>query len=1199
MALLLPLTAMAQKDLPYEYGFETALADEGWTVITNRTNTSINTSFKNSGSSAFRFFYSDTPPQYLISPELNSGTDAVAVTFYYRANSLNYEESFQVGYSTTTADVEAFTWDDEVKTNSTAWTVYEGSYPAGTKYVAVKYTANDMYALWLDDITISKTSSCLKPKGLAVDGITVSSAQVTWTAEGGLDGYNLRYKAAADEEYTTVEGITEGTYTLEGLTQNTGYEVSVQAVCSAEEQSDWATAVSFTTLENCQKPSNYDYSLITSTARSVTLGWILADEEQDAWQISYSTSSGFNPDEGTIVNVNTNPATIEGLTPETRYYFTVRAFCGGDEYSSWMPTINRTTPASCVKPTSWAQPIVQNVTSLSFAWTPGDEEQDAWQVAYWKEGDVNLQSGSFSVDDPAITTVMTNQASVTINDLLPGTTYYFAVRAFCGGDDYSAWLGPATLATLEAYPAPTGVAAENIGSTNADITWAGRGDETSWNLRYRPIPEGKKLWDFENGLGDWTNVVKGEGTGWNTADLTTSFEGTYTAHSGTHVAITRSWSSSAVNADNWLISPELELGGTLSYCVMDDGIYHEYYTVMISTEGNEPENFSLLYEPAAPPTDTWQQVTIDLSEYEGKKGYIAFHHVDYDQDFLLIDDIALNKGEETPWTEVTGVTAPYTLEGLTPETMYEVEVQAVFNPVTPADEPVSQWAGTTLTTLSAMAPLTDVTADNITATTADIDWTVNGVEKKWNLRYRPMPEGNQLWDFEGGLGDWTNVVKGEGNGWTAYKSSQMGAQYTAHSGSQVAMTRSWYSSGAVDADNWLISPELELGGTLSYWVMDDGSYHEYYTVMISTEGNEPESFSLLYEPAAPPTYTWKQVTIDLSEYEGKKGYIAFHHEDNDQDFLFIDDVSIAFENTNPWTEVNGVAEHPMTLNGLEGGTTYEVEVQAVYDDGATSDWVAGQFTTTSDLVLLDNDFDLPEGQKNTDKLAQFVGKTANVTLSGRTLYKDGSWNTIILPFKLTLEEMEKSPLAGAEIKWVQPSSTVEGTHVTLYLDDEDEAFYADYPYFVRWESGENITDPTFEGVTITTAEESMAPMSYDYNIYSIGFYNAYQLLPEDQLAEDEPLIYYMSSDNKLRFTGKPRVMGAFRHGFIFRKGEAGALSFTIYEDGAETTGIAEIDGGKMQRDAADGVYSLQGVKLNAQPKQKGVYIVNGKKVVIK
>ena len=53
---------------------------------------------------------------------------------------------------------------------------------------------------------------------------------------------------------------------------------------------------------------------------------------------------------------------------------------------------------------------------------------------------------------------------------------------------------------------------------------------------------------------------------------------------------------------------------------------------------------------------------------------------------------------------------------------------------------------------------------------------------------------------------------------------------------------------------------------------------------------------------------------------------------------------------------------------------------------------------------------LADGSDNTETITGADGYVADVTLSGRTLYKDGAWNTICLPFNVTLDS---SPLAGA------------------------------------------------------------------------------------------------------------------------------------------------------------------------------------------
>ena len=92
--------------------------------------------------------------------------------------------------------------------------------------------------------------------------------------------------------------------------------------------------------------------------------------------------------------------------------------------------------------------------------------------------------------------------------------------------------------------------------------------------------------------------------------------------------------------------------------------------------------------------------------------------------------------------------------------------------------------------------------------------------------------------------------------------------------------------------------------------------------------------------------------------------------------------------------------------------------------------------------------------------AALIGEEfSSVTLQGRTLYKDGDWNTLTLPFALSAAEIAASPLAGATIM------TLDGT--TSNLDGEGlltlnfETAYdptiapsgsivAGRPYIVKW-----------------------------------------------------------------------------------------------------------------------------------------------------
>ena len=120
--------AWAQKALPYSYGFEeSSSVTSGWSKVNCHSSTenyNVGASGVHEGTYAFRFYYNTNPPQYLISPELATSAYSLKVSFWYKAYSSSYEESFKFGYSTTDAETSSFTWEDEVKTKSTTWTEY-------------------------------------------------------------------------------------------------------------------------------------------------------------------------------------------------------------------------------------------------------------------------------------------------------------------------------------------------------------------------------------------------------------------------------------------------------------------------------------------------------------------------------------------------------------------------------------------------------------------------------------------------------------------------------------------------------------------------------------------------------------------------------------------------------------------------------------------------------------------------------------------------------------------------------------------------------------------------------------------------------------------------------------------------------------------------------------------------------------------
>jgi len=74
-------------------------------------------------------------------------------------------------------------------------------------------------------------------------------------------------------------------------------------------------------------------------------------------------------------------------------------------------------------------------------------------------------------------------------------------------------------------------------------------------------------------------------------------------------------------------------------------------------------------------------------------------------------------------------------------------------------------------------------------------------------------------------------------------------------------------------------------------------------------------------------------------------------------------------------------------------------------------------------------------------------------------------------------------------------------------------------------------------------------------------------------------------------------MGAFRAFFDIREGSAGIKAFNLNIDGSDTTEITDTDC-TDQTDTDNGWWTLSGIRLNGKPTEKGVYLFNGKKVVV-
>ena len=802
-----------------------------------------------------------------------------------------------------------------------------------------------------------------KPKNIQATELTPNSAVITWDAGADETSWGVEYKKAADEEWTSLGTVTEKTVTLDALQNATQYEIRVKAIVP-EGESNWATATFVT--PGCEESDMGEVEYVLSDTYGD--GWngggklqvLYAGTNQVVQEINLPSGTGNNYLEGSFMlcyGVEYDLVWVGG-TYTYENGFTLTAPDGSEIYvfqgtgSSSGPTLTpgllttfTINPVTCPRPTAVAvDNIVYNGATVG--WVPGTEEQDLFEVVCTTE----------ATPDNA-TPVQVNDPFYTFTNLEENTTYNVFVRSICTEEDMSIWTKAVTFTTPLRFALPENLVVTDITSNSAVASWTG--NAPAYNFRYREKTGLDESFEAGTAPAGWNinswvvmpiNNYNMGGTPLFAADGTSCMAS---------ISVNES-TGEALGVDNWLISPMVDLAGTLEFYVADLGAnYIENYGVYVSTTGTAPADFTALEDniatqglmPSA--VGNWQKKEFDLSAFEGQKGYVAIRHHDAQGYYLFVDAMKIG-GEGVPaaeWINVNNTTAPVTMEGLAANTTYECQVQGAY------EDGNSLWTDlVNFTTLAADAMPTEVTVDNITATTADVN--VVGSQDLYNIRYRTAGETSSYFEgFEYGLASgefpvesgWTAVdADGDGYTWYTFTPDDNTNQYVFDAS---CMTSASYMQNALTPDDWLISPQVKLDGTLSFQVRaQDPSYAaEHYAVYVSV--GDPTDLTSFVEllPEAVSTGTYQEITADLSAYEGQMGYIAFRHFNcTDMFRLNIDNVTITYGGgvePGEWITVENV-ESPYTITGLDPETKYEVQVQGIYEAKATTEWTPSVFFTT-------------------------------------------------------------------------------------------------------------------------------------------------------------------------------------------------------------------------------------------------------------
>ena len=285
----------------------------------------------------------------------------------------------------------------------------------------------------------------------------------------------------------------------------------------------------------------------------------------------------------------------------------------------------------------------------------------------------------------------------------------------------------------------------------------------------------------------------------------------------------------------------------------------------------------------------------------------------------------------------------------------------------------------------------------------------------------------------------------------------------------------------------------------------------------------------------------------------------------------------------------------------EGYVTYSFPVKAgktyyLFASGtklALSGFSFDQDATTPAEVTLD-----AEGN-NADRIkGMSEDQLYNVKLNNRTFRQD-RWYAMVLPFSVSQKQMKN--VFGENVK-ILHYDNVEGTNLNLF-----EHFYqmvvGGTPVLVK--PSKDVVNPLFENVTLT----SKAVVDIENSGYKCtGSYDDVDFPEYSYFIDARTNSFYQYDPTQMQTGSVKPHAGAFRAWFIASGDPSTASQFTMHingvEDSNETTAIwnaLSADDNRTEMGSKD-IYSLSGQKMNVSDMRslpKGIYIVNGKKYIVK
>jgi hypothetical protein len=283
-------------------------------------------------------------------------------------------------------------------------------------------------------------------------------------------------------------------------------------------------------------------------------------------------------------------------------------------------------------------------------------------------------------------------------------------------------------------------------------------------------------------------------------------------------------------------------------------------------------------------------------------------------------------------------------------------------------------------------------------------------------------------------------------------------------------------------------------------------------------------------------------------------------------------------------------------SGILTDVTFDSEPELTYDEstrlvsvtGTEHAWPLKNMRKMTFTRYLPN-FTFNEEDDNSSVVID--GYQCDFTLT-RT-FRAGGYNTFAVPFAVSIEELQSVLGEGTTVKELTASS-LNNNRLLMTFEDAT-SIEAGKPYFVNVPA--DVVNPTFKDVIVRNVS---TPITTDY-VNVVPAIGKTLVKGVDGSEDNIQSVLFLTAGNMFKHPtviNQPDNEDSYLKGFraYFQLHDVPAIANISSNLTGHLTGI--IDTRSQMKEERNDIYDLQGRKVQ-NPTKKGIYIINGKKVVIK